>query len=365
MVRRCLVLPLLCIPALALAQQPTSPEKPARELVAPEVLAAWEKAGAKLAGVEWNKTWHTPKMDLKQDAAAPPLFWFPEPKGVNFASLPDPGVPFGLYAPNIDNTAIDRIAKHKKLHLLLTSEGEWNATKTRQLAALTSLRTLKVAPKERAREVVAAIGKLKQLETLEIDFATVNPVPVPLTPLAGLKKLQHLKLTYMTHGPNAIRPLAGLTELRSLQVMCSLTDADVKQLAKLKKLTALDLGPAPKLTGESLKVIAGFPDLEWIILRHAGISDASLKNLGDLAKLDTLLISSTPITDAGLVHLQDLPKLRRVDLSYTKVTDAGLETLAGMPNLEFVELFGLKLSADAVKKLKKSLPRARVLSSVK
>ena len=358
-------LALFCLPLFILAQQPAPKEKPVRELVKEDVRAAWEKAGAKVGGTQLSGAWRSPWFQQAADAAGPPVFWFPTPKGVNFAALPDPGTPFGVYVDNIDAAALDKMAKHKNLHTLLTTEGEWTAAKTKQLAALTGLRTLKVATRDNRKGVVDAVGKLKELETLEIDFSSANPAAVPLTPLAGLKKLRHLKLGYLTHSADVTKPLAGLTDLATLQVMCVLTDADVKHLAGLKKLTALDLGPSTKLTGESLKVIGEFQELEWLILRHAKFQDADLKHLAGLSKLDTLIVSSTPVTDAGLVHLKELPKLRRVDLSYTKVTDAGLATLAELPNLEFVELFGLKLSDEAVKKLEQSRPKLQVRRDMK
>ena len=67
--------------------------------------------------------------------------------------------------------------------------------------------------------------------------------------------------------------------------------------------------------------------LRELYLSYTKITDAGLKELAKLQKLKGLYLSGTQITDAGLKELAKLKKLKYLQLSDTKVTDAGVAEL--------------------------------------
>ena len=69
---------------------------------------------------------------------------------------------------------------------------------------------------------------------------------------------------------------------------------------------------------------------------HLGFSqaaDADLKELAALKRLQVLALSFTPVTDAGLKELAALPGLRKLYLNDTGVTDAGMKEVARLRRL--------------------------------
>ena len=69
---------------------------------------------------------------------------------------------------------------------------------------------------------------------------------------------------------------------------------------------------------------------------HLGFSqtaDADLKELAPLKRLQVLALPNTPVTDAGLKNLDALPGLRKLYLNDTGVTDAGMKEVARLQGL--------------------------------
>jgi hypothetical protein len=53
--------------------------------------------------------------------------------------------------------------------------------------------------------------------------------------------------------------------------------------------------------------------------------------------------------------------LQSLDLSLTRVTDAGLGNLVQLRNLEVLNLLDTQISPEGLDRLKKELPRAKIL----
>ncbi len=136
-----------------------------------------------------------------------------------------------------------------------------------------------------------------------------------------------------------------------------ITDKDLEVLARFRHLQGAHIG-SPTLTDAGLKVLEGFPDLQWLDLRNSQqltekglkhlvglaklqyldlgfpVTDAGLKELAGLTQMQELEVGGGPqLTDAGLKHLVGMKKLRILSLAATGVTDAGLKELTGMSEL--------------------------------
>ena len=104
------------------------------------------------------------------------------------------------------------------------------------------------------------------------------------------------------------------------------TDADLKHLAGLKRLTTLHLDNS-QVTDVGLKHLAGLESLSVLYLNNSQVNDAGLKQLASLESLSHLDSNNTQVTDAGLVHLAGLKGLKSLYAHRTRVTDAGVAEL--------------------------------------
>jgi len=122
-----------------------------------------------------------------------------------------------------------------------------------------------------------------------------------------------------------------------------ITDAGLKHLANLKKLTYLNVC---------------WPDKK----RGGTISDKGLEEIAKVSSLETLDLRATQITDAGLSKLQGLSKLKELKLGNTAITDQGLANLQSIKSLTKVNLFNCKaVTAKGIADLKKALPDCQVV----
>ena len=126
---------------------------------------------------------------------------------------------------------------------------------------------------------------------------------------------------------------ADLEEVTTLGfIRTKITDAGLKEVAKLQNLTNLNLY-GTKITGAGLKELTKLQNLEWLYLTNTEITDAGLKELAKLQKLRHLSLNNTQITDAGLKDVAKLQKLKQLNFRNTKVTKAGVAELKkALPN---------------------------------
>ena len=109
---------------------------------------------------------------------------------------------------------------------------------------------------------------------------------------------------------------------------------------ELAKVTDLNLN-ITQITDAGLKDVAKLQNLTGLNLGGTQITDAGLKEVAKLQKLEVLYLRGTQITDVGLKDVVKLQKLTRLNLEFTKITDA-----------------------DAAE-LKKALPKCRIVHSYK
>ena len=111
-------------------------------------------------------------------------------------------------------------------------------------------------------------------------------------------------------GELAEADLAKVT-LLSLDDGPKITDADLKELAKLQQLKVLNLGDT-EITDVGLKEVAKCTQLTLLDLEATQITDVGLKQVAKLQQLTHLWLYNTPITEENAAELRKaLPKLKR------------------------------------------------------
>lgn len=116
----------------------------------------------------------------------------------------------------------------------------------------------------------------------------------------------------------------------------------------------------PETNDDDLLVLRESTELRQLDLSGTRVTDAGLRNLGRLPRLTALNLSDTPaisngfassanwpalnelrargnawVTDEQVGHLTECPQLASIDLSGTPITDQGVETLCALPDLHW------------------------------
>ena len=181
-----------------------------------------------------------------------------------------------------------------------------------------------------------------------------------------LDGVRTLTLNYTKISDAGLKEVAKLPNLTSLDLMyCKqITDAGLKELVKLKELATLIL-TGTKITDTGLKEVIQLKQLEVLYLRSAQISDAGLKELAKLSNLRMLDLGTSQITDAGLKEVAKLQQLKELRLDGTEATDAGLSKLVKLQLLTTLNLLDTKVTKECVAELQKALPDCNIYSTAK
>ncbi len=119
----------------------------------------------------------------------------------------------------------------------------------------------------------------------------------------------------------------------------AVTGDDLKMLAKAKIVQVLDLSKVKGMTDEGLRLIAGSPRLEGIVVTGEEVTDAGVKALTRCHSLQMVkLLSTKKVTDAGIKELAALPKLQFLHLSGLTLSGSAFEAFAESKTLQWVDL---------------------------
>ena len=241
----------------------------------------------------------------------------------------------GYYGP----TGLAHLARLQSLEeLTIVSNEPLPDADLSSLESLTYLKDLHIFGSGVSDQVLSALGKLKQLERLQLNTATRSG----LNHLNGLSNLQYLNV-----GPawgNARKTSAA--------------DEVTLDLSGLKHLKDLSLGWQP-LQDSDLAFLEHLPLLDRLLidLETNSLTGASLRHLRGLSKLDWLWIRGlSTCTGQDLASLSNLQNLREVRIA-GDITDAALESLMGPPRLNSLTIeTGSPIRKETVTDLTKSHP---------
>lgn len=105
-----------------------------------------------------------------------------------------------------------------------------------------------------------------------------------------------------------------------------MTDDGFKELASLKTLAHLSIVDC-EFSNAGLKHLAEL-DLVSLNLHHTRVTDAGMKHLLGMKKLSILNVNAEGVTDAGLMKLAKIKTLTSVTVRRSaRVTDAGIAKL--------------------------------------
>jgi hypothetical protein len=219
------------------------------------------------------------------------------------------------------------------------------------------------------------------------------PPAASLTDAQLAKELTDLGATVKTEGDAPDGAIVEITFLYTHKASPSptgamvppyrVTDDLVARIAKLPKLTHLELNMCPKLTNAGFVTLKGMPQLQYLSLPNGRTDDTTMTYLAGLTNLTGFRMGgATRMTPAGWAVAVNFKKLTKFwcpegsfgdeDMQYlkglplqtitfygTKVTNASADALLAFPDLTAVRL-GNRFSADTVAKLHAALPKCQI-----
>ena len=179
------------------------------------------------------------------------------------------------------------------------------------------------------------VGKLPHLTGLKHRSTAVTDSG--LTDLAGSQTLESLLMQDFAITNAAGPQLAKLSKLSSLEIFrCQGFGSEgVLALAGVP-LTRLTLRDLPDVGDPALAVLTSLPHLKRLYLHElASVGDEGLRQLASARELEVLDIWSLPkMTDATVAVIAGLPNLKELSIRETGVTEASAGTIAAMPKLQ-------------------------------
>ena len=226
------------------------------------------------------------------------------------------------------------------------------------------------------------VREAAQIPTAEFHIESLSvtglrgEIDANLTRLRGLGSLKELDLSETELTDSGAALLERFPVLTSLHVRgCPLSDAGLKSIGKLTRLTFLSVGERSSSNGPRGLEAAG----------QSRLSDAGLRELHSLAKLESLTLASRNITEAGLARLIEfypdlvtlhielapltdstieplstLKHLRTLSLIQSKLTDGAMNSLTQLTRLHTLNVQGSQITGDGVRRLTSALPGCRI-----
>lgn len=261
----------------------------------------------------------------------------------------------GSWAGHDAMTRVGKAAALERLELRDTRVGNFSLNQIKSLAKLREVRWagdtfndnsplyFRDLPVERFACACPRFGDnglrtLKRCEhVVRVELEHTQVSGAGLAALANLPRLAELVLHDRDLGELGFAALAGVTQLRQLELSGHTEDPRMAGLGALVGLELLRLH-YPELDDRAMVEIGKLTHLRELDLSGAAISDSGLAPLVGLTQLETLSLSRTRVTNRGLAHLAGLAKLRELALDHTDVVDAGVHHLVALHELTRLRL---------------------------
>ncbi len=245
----------------------------------------------------------------------------------------------GYYGP----TGLSHLAELGSLEELRIYAGDPLADPdVASLESLTKLKDLSIGGSDVGEGGLAAIGKLKHLERLNVSVSG----PSSLNHLSGLSNLQYLQVGSWTGETGAAQAdeltldLSGLKKLKDLNLNLPLHDDDLAFLSNLRSLGNLMIQTMIPLSGESLRHVSDLPRLNRLFIGGlSGCTGDDLSRLASLANVRDLTLVGE-ISDSALSGLSGPAGLQSLTVRTSgPIRDQTIADLKQhMPTIEYIRI---------------------------
>lgn len=189
----------------------------------------------------------------------------------------------------------------------------------------------------------AAVAQFTNLESLDFK-ACYFLTDACLVTVGQLKFLKHLRISRGISG-SFFEHLAKLENLESLNCWGTvLANSNIGLLARLPRLTDLNIGSCEQLTSDALAFVAKLPHLTTLNVSDCAWISGGFKHLSRMLTLEHLFATGCLIND-DLEHLQRLP-LKTLDVSCNDIEPSGLAAISNITTLTRLEIRECFSAAD-------------------
>lgn len=239
---------------------------------------------------------------------------------------------------SIDDAALSQLYGLTELRDLNLSGSGWTGAGLVHLAGMQKLESLRLGSIPLRDEHLEALSGLTELVELSLTGDRLSDLGIShLAPLTGLKQLligDGEPRLVKGGKPGTPSNPEGFVEVDEEPLV--VTSRGLHALSSMTRLHTLQLSSSRI---DDLSPIRGLNNLRMLSLPKASITDEGLAPIAGLSKLDHLTLTGNPrLGDAGMAHLSRLTKLQSLSLSGTAVSDAGLPTIARITSLHSLSL---------------------------
>ncbi len=121
-----------------------------------------------------------------------------------------------------------------------------------------------------------------------------------------------------------------------------------------------EIGTMWQGTAADLRQLRWIEELNKLVLTGPRIDDATVKAVAELPDLRYLTVRNAQVTDAAIRHLRNHRSLSELDLMYIPVTDRCMDDLKTLVNASRIRIFGTNVSPDAAEQLAGALANANI-----
>ncbi len=255
----------------------------------------------------------------------------------------------------IDDAAVETIIKSfpKLIVLDLSSNANMSSQVLKSITELTNLQQLLLLQNKFNDIGTRRLSKLQDLRVLDLR-GNMQAGDMTLETIASLPKLKAFKHRSTAVSDNGMAYLSQNVTLENLLIQdFGISNQSGEHLAKLKKLTQLEVFRCPGFGSEGVLALKGL-NLQRLTLRDlATVDDTALEVLKDLPKLRRFYLHEiSSVTDSGLKNLSSLKELELLDIwSIPLMTDATVDVIAALPNLKELTIRSTAVTDKAIDKL--------------
>jgi hypothetical protein len=331
------LLPVLCLPSLAVAESPNASDKKNIPLTDPSRFGAPQAQGEQTE-------------EMKRLTAAgiyeghPGSLTFLRWKGTN----PPAVFHAGLWGPQITNEHAALLSGLPDLESIEIHETAIDDSGAKALAKLPKLRRLTVSAVDRFQK--AGIPRIQwSYPWLPAVENRPRLTGKALEVLSALPALDFLDLRDTGVRCTELGVLASFPKLAEVGLPCPIDAETLRHLRACKSVSAILLG-GREISASEIELLAGLPSLKRLTLRQARLSREALTAMENLPKVTTLTLYDCGITDSQLVHLGKPPSLTQLELVRNAIEGPGLTRLSSF-SLQKLELMMNNLSNASLAQL--------------
>ncbi len=231
----------------------------------------------------------------------------------------------------------------------------------RSCEMLSRLRQLRKVSFDNSPVTAVGIATLSTLVRLtELELSAPRDVQDTIDAIGKLRQVEVLQLNNLPQSPNNVSPLLQIP-LRDLIISgCHLSAECFQTIGNMENLKSLSLENTgfDAIAAREISRIAGLEKLN--VANNPGCFGDSCDHIGRLKSLRTLFLDSTHIVSRDLERLNGLDKLENFSCGFSKVDDFIIEFMPPFRNLKELNLLGLELKESTVDGLNTMFPKCRI-----